>query len=146
MTLTEMLTAYRTLTAAHAYILGFTHNGRLYSAELPELPESALGLTRTSSRRGGVQKIRIRLRTAEKLDLIARGARDLGPADLLEAEGHNRGENFERIVTEAAGQSWVKDSTPFWVAGDITLNGQEVQIKLDGAELTNERALARALS
>lgn len=31
--------------------------------------------------------------------------------------------------------TWVKDSTPFWVAGDIRLNGVEVQLKYGGARL-----------
>lgn len=30
---------------------------------------------------------------------------------------------------------WVKDSTEFWVAGDIRLNGVEVQLKFGGARL-----------
>ena len=31
--------------------------------------------------------------------------------------------------------TWVKDSTKFWVAGDIRLDGVEVQIKFGGARL-----------
>ena len=58
---------------------------------------------------------------------------------------HNAGENFERIITETlTDELWVKDSVPFWVKGDINVNGEEIQIKLDGAELTNEKTLARA--
>ena len=143
----EMLTAYTARNAAHAYILGFVHDGKLYRVELPEIPAHMVGMTRMSSAKGGFRKIRVKLNTAAKLELIAMGAELMGDASLLEADpAHNRGENFERLVTEAAGQTWVKDSVPFWVAGDITLNGCEVQIKLDGAELANERSLARALA
>ena len=53
-------------------------------------------------------------------------------------------ENFERELTERwTSETWVKDSVPFWVAGDMRVDGVEVQVKLDGAELTNERTLAR---
>lgn len=141
----EMLTAYAAHSAADAYILGFAHHGVLYAIELPELPDAVLKLDRASSKRGGQAKIRVRVAKAEKLALIAMGAAVIGKVEDLEADPHhNRGENFERIVTELNGQRWVKDSVPFWVAGDLNLNGRELQIKLDGAELTNERALASA--
>lgn len=140
----EMLTTYARHSAADAYILGFTHRGILYAIELPELPDAVLKLGRASSKRGGMAKIRVRVAKAEKLALIAMGAAVIGTAEDLDADAkHNHGENFERIVTELNGQRWTKDSVPFWVAGDLNLNGRELQIKLDGAELTNERTLAK---
>ena len=36
---------------------------------------------------------------------------------------------------------WTADSIPFYVQGDINVNGEEIQIKFDTAELTNERCL-----
>ena len=139
----EMLNAYTAHSAADAYILGFTNRGKLYAIELPELPDEVLKLDHASSKRGGTAKIRVRVATAVKMALIAAGAKLIGTVDDLTADSkHNRGENFERIITELNGQRWVKDSVPFWVAGDITLDGRELQIKLDGAELTNERTLA----
>ena len=57
---------------------------------------------------------------------------------------YNKGENFERIITELlTGETWVKDSVPFNVAGDIVVNGENIQIKFDGAEITNERLLKK---
>ena len=51
---------------------------------------------------------------------------------------------FEKIITEQfAGEKWAKDSVPFFVDGDATINGVKVQIKLNGAELTNEKILKR---
>ena len=139
----EMLRTYNAHSAADAYILGFAHHGELYAIELPELPDAVLKLDHASSKRGGMAKIRVRIAKAEKLALIAMGAAVIGKVEDLEADPHhNRGENFERIVTELNGQTWAKDSVPFWMAGDLTLNGRELQIKLDGAELTNEKTLA----
>lgn len=47
----------------------------------------------------------------------------------------NKGEMFEKMVTEYFGQTWEKDTIGFWVQGDINLNGVEVQIKLADATL-----------
>lgn len=139
----EMLRTYNAHSAADAYVLGFAFHGELFAIELPELPDAVLKLDHASSKRGGQAKIRVRVTKAEKLALIAMGAAVIGKVEDLEADPrHNRGENFERIVTELNGQRWTKDSVPFWVAGDLNLNGRELQIKLDGAELTNEKTLA----
>ena len=138
----EMLRTYNAHSAADAYVLGFAFHGELFAIELPELPDAVLKLDHASSKRGGQAKIRVRVAKAEKLALIAMGAAVIGKVEDLEADPHhNRGENFERIVTELNGQRWTKDSVPFWVAGDLSLNGRELQIKLDGAELTNEKTL-----
>ena len=74
-------------------------------------------------------------------------AEKLGAEDLLMLDTkHNKGENFERELTERwTAERWVKDSVPFTVAGDIRIDGVEIQIKLDGAELTNEKSLANLL-
>ncbi len=145
MTMTEMKVAYCARSAAHKYALGFVFNGNLYVITL-SFAELArfFKLDRASSKRGGFAKIRIKLTSAERAEL-AKVAELLGAEDLLTADSkHNKGENFERVLTERwTSETWVKDSVPFWVAGDIRVNGEEIQIKLDGAELTNEKLLSR---
>ena len=145
MTKTEMMTAYNALSASHVYALGFVHSGNLYAQKLTfaELSEF-FKLDRASSKRGGFLKIRIKLTSADRAKLSAT-AELIGTADLLEKDtAHNKGENFERELTERwTAETWVKDSIPFNVAGDIVVNGENVQVKLDGAELTNEKILAR---
>ena len=145
MTKTEMMTAYEALTASHVYALGFVHGGLLYAQKLTfaELSEF-FKLDRASSKRGGFAKIRIKLTAKDRAELSAT-AELIGAEDLLTADPkHNKGENFERELTERwTAETWVKDSVPFWVKGDITVNGEEIQVKLDGAELTNEKILAR---
>lgn len=143
----EMITLHHTHDAAEAYILGFVHHHVLYAIELNELPDTVLKLDRASSSRGGQAKIRVRVSKAEKLALIAAGAQTVGvEADLTADDHHNRGDNFERIIAQRAGLSWSKNSTPFWVAGDLRIDGREIQVKLDSAELTNERALQTLLA
>ena len=145
MTMTEMMTAYNTRSAAHTYALGFVEGHNLYAVKLSFTELSRFfKLDRASSKRGGFAKIRIKLTAKDRAELSAT-AELIGAENLLTADvKHNKGENFERELTERwTAETWVKDSVPFWVAGDITVNGEEVQVKLDGAELTNERTLAR---
>ena len=145
MTMTEMKVAYCARSAAHKYALGFVFGGNLYVITLSFAELSRFfKLDRASSKRGGFAKIRIKLTSAERAEL-AQIAELLGAESLLVKDAkHNKGENFERELTERwTSETWVKDSIPFWVAGDIRVNGEEVQVKLDGAELTNERILSR---
>ena len=135
MTMTEMMNRYERASAAHTYALGFTELSRYFK------------LDRASSKRGGFAKIRIKLTATDRATLSAT-AELIGSADLLIADAkHNKGENFERELTERwTAETWVKDSIPFNVAGDIVVNGENVQVKLDGAELTNEKILSRLIA
>lgn len=147
MTLEQMVTTYNRLSAASAYIVGFTHRHQLYYVFLNgHLPMDMLKLDRTSAKRGAIAKVRVRIASALRKGMIENGTAILmGDASLLETDDHyNRGERFERLITETLTHTaWVKDSIPFNVAGDIELNGQQVQIKFDAAELTNEKTLTR---
>lgn len=146
MTRNEMINRYNALAVATAYIVGFILDGMLYYTMSAHIADEFLKMDRMSSKRGGWAKIRVKLTSADRKALVACGkAVMIGSADLLNtADKYNKGERFERVITETlTGETWVKDSVPFNVAGDITLNGQEVQIKFDGAELTNEKTLMR---
>lgn len=149
MNLNALITLYATLTAAHAYILGFVFEGSVYyiNATFAELV-AYVRQSRTSSKKGGVLQARIRVNAKQAAELVASGkAIFLGGVELLEDGKHNKGENFERIITERlTGKEWHKDSVPFWKAGDIELNGEQIQIKLSEAELTNEKAINAALA
>lgn len=149
MTLFDLITLYATRTAAHAYILGFTFSGNLYRVTLtfPELI-AYIRQSRTSSRKGGALQARIRVNSKQAAELVESGKAVLmGGAEMLEDGKHNKGEVFEKIITETlTGKTWKKDSTPFWMAGDIELNGEQIQIKLNEAELTNEKAIRAALA
>ncbi len=141
----EMLTRYNARSASHVYALGFVFEGRLYAQKLSfdELTRFAK-LDRASKSHGGMLKIRIKLTAKDRAELSAT-AELIGAEDLLTKDAkHNKGENFERELTERwTSETWVKDSVPFWVAGHIRVAGVEVQVKLDGAELTNEKILSR---
>ena len=143
----QMLTAHDTLSAATLYNIGFIFHHTLYGIDLRHIPAECLKLDRASSKRGGAQRIRVRLSKAAKMALIAMGAEVIGPESMLDGDDrYNKGERYERIVTERVGQVWVKDSVPFNVAGDLFHNGEQIQIKLDGATLVEEKTLVRLLA
>lgn len=143
-----MAERYDRIAGAHKYLVGFSRKDKVYYvlltfSELCEL----LKADRESSKRGGAMKLRVRVSSEQAVTFILTGrAVELCELSELSANPkYNKGENFERIVTEKlTGETWVKDNIPFYVQGDIRLNGEEVQVKLTGAELTNERTLARA--
>ena len=142
----EMISLYNTLSAAAAYLIGFILNGNLYYIMDSHIADEFLKFDRMSSKRGGWAKIRVKLNSASRKALVESGKAVLiGAAEMLNtSDKYNKGERFEKIITEMlTGKAWKKDSVPFNVAGDIELNGQQIQIKFDGAELTNERMLAR---
>ena len=145
MTMQEMMNEYNKRAGAHTYALGFIHNGNLYTEKLSFTELSRFfKLDRASSKRGGFAKIRIKLTAKDRAELSATAELIGAESLLVKDSAHNKGENFERELTERwMHETWVKDSVPFWVAGDIRVDGIEIQVKLDGAELTNERTLAK---
>lgn len=145
MTAEMMKVLYNALSASHLYILGFMVQNVLYYTMMDfEKLAGFMKMDRMSTAKGGWAKLRIKLTTAQKAELLKIATRCGTVEDLTAMEKYNRGENFERIITELlTGERWVKDSVPFNVAGDIVLNGENVQIKFDGAEITNERLLTK---
>ena len=140
-----MKETYRSNSAAHTYYFGFILAGLLYVVAGMNFDELSayFKMDRASSARGGFAKIRIKAKASE-LKALAEKALLLGAETLLMDDHWNKGEMFEKIITERfAGQAWVKDSVPYFVAGDAEINGKQVQIKLNGAELTNERILQK---
>ena len=150
MTLFDLITLYAARSAAHAYILGFVFSGNLYRVTLTFTELTAyIRQSRTSSAKGGALQARIRVNAKQAAELVESGKAILmGGAEMLEtADKWNKGERFERIITETlTGKEWHKDSVPFWKAGDIELNGEQIQVKLNEAELTNEKVIRAALA
>ena len=140
-----MKETYHKNSAANEYWFGFVVAGMLYVMTGMSFEELAafFKMDRASTAKGGFAKIRIKARAAE-LKALAAKAILIGSENLLMDEHWNKGEMLEKIITERfAGREWVKDSVPFFVAGDVEINGKQVQIKLNGAELTNEKILKR---
>jgi hypothetical protein len=141
MTKANMIKIYRQFSAADNYILGFVYEKMLYMVRVDEIMPRYLHVEEASRNQG--ENLRLRLKRKHKEQLMKKAPICLGSVDCLHDSKYNKGEIFEKLVTEYYGQEWKKDTIPFWVQGDINLNGEEVQIKLDSATLMNTKQIAR---
>lgn len=139
MTKNTMIKTYRKYSVADSYILGFIVDKMLYMLEVAEIAPRFLNVEEASRNQG--ENLRLRLRKAHKASLMKKQPICLGSADCLNAEKYNKGEIFEKLVTEYFGQVWKKDTVPFYKDGDITVNGKKIQIKLDSATLMNTKQI-----
>lgn len=142
----NLLNAYEMTSAATAYIIGFLMNNKVYEIILDRLPEWLIGMDRESTSHGGARKLRIRMNTIARHRLLNMGAAYIGTVNEVLASRKNKGEAFEQWVTENAGQEWHKDSIPYYIDGDITINGTKYQIKFESASLANENTIAKAIA
>jgi len=136
MTKETMIRNYRKFSAADAYIIGFVYKHDLYMVTLDEIYPRFMKVERESSKKGGREKLQLRLCNKYKEQLINRhGAEKIGDETML-ISNYNKGVTFEKLVSEMNGIEYRgKDSVGFWVAGDIELNGVQYQIKLEGAQI-----------
>ena len=148
MTTAEMLKAYHEHSAADAYYVGIIRHQSVYYVEtdFDELT-TLLRVSRTSSKRGGCAQLRVYVGAQRSESYIASGrAKYLCEATRLTEAVKNRGDGFEKLLKETlTGEAWSKSSLPFWMGGDIEVNGLHIQVKRDSAELTNEGTLERML-
>lgn len=134
-----MVIAYELVSAANEYWFGFILDHKLYVVPHMTFTELAkfFRKDRASSKRGGFQKIRIKANVNELAELLPRAIL-LGSEDRLTIK-KNRGDALEAILLkDFCGMEWAKNDTPFWVAGDMVIDGKQVQVKFNSAELTNE--------
>jgi hypothetical protein len=136
-----MIKHYRNHSAADSYILGFVNDKMLYMVEVAEIMPRFLSVEQASRNQG--ENLRLRIKKNLEKQLMRKNPVCLGSAELLKAEKYNKGEIFEKLVTEYFGQNWVKDTVPFWVQGDIEVNGKQIQIKLDSATLMNTKQIVK---
>lgn len=144
----KMISIYHLNSASKKYIVGFIRNGKVYYVTVTfEKLNEMLKACKASSKRGGFNKVRIYVSAKLQKEFLENGmALEIGTPDQLISNTYNKGEMFEKLITEAlTADKWEKDSIPFYMAGDIKLNGENIQIKLNGAELTNEKCLTNML-
>ena len=143
MTKTTMIKNYRKFSAADSYILGFEYKHNIYAIEINEIPPRYMTVEHESSKKGGSAKLQLRLKKAYREQLIRKGATLIGNEDILEGQ-YNKGVEFERIISEMNGQEFRgKENVGFWVEGDLEIDGRQVQIKFNGAQIVVETTLER---
>ena len=141
-----MIDKYNELSYTHQYIFGFTYKKNVYAVTATaDILPYILKLDKAS--RGAGYALRFKPTTDQKIFLLTQGAKVLCSEKYFNMEvensRYNKGEIFEKIITENAGQEWHKDSVPFTVDGDVTINKVAYQIKYQSATFTNEKTLAR---
>ena len=143
MTKNTMIKNYRKFSAANAYILGFEYKHNIYYIMIDEIPPRYMTVERESSKKGGAQKLQLRLKKAYKEQLIRKGATYMGDESILIGQ-YNKGVEFERLISEMNGQAFRgKENVGFWVEGDLEIDGRQVQIKFNGAQIVVETTLER---
>lgn len=144
----HLIEGYNKLAFTHNYIYGFCFQNMVYmvKATAEDMP-FVLKLDKAS--RGAGYALRFKPNKAQKTFLLAKGATAICSKEFFEVtvkeSKYNRGEIFEKMVTEFYGQTWEKDNVPFTDDGDLTVNGVAYQIKFEKATFTNEKSLARMM-
>lgn len=139
-----MIDFYNERSYTHRYIFGVSYKGTVYAvrAESDVLPYQ---LTLDDASRGAGSALKFRPNNDQRIALIALGAEVVCSTAELEhlfkVSKYNRGEIFEKLVTEMYGQTWKKDNVPFYKAGDIVIDGVSYQIKYERATFLTEKQM-----
>ena len=129
---------YRKFSGADRYLLGFNYKKDTYMADVKEIMPRFIRVERESTKKGGHEKLQLRLKNADMEYLIRHGAVKV---DYEKTKGNN-GRNFEMWVQKSNGQearNW--DNEGFWTGGDINIGGVEYQIKFNGAQIVTFNTL-----
>lgn len=144
--LNHMINTYNEKAYTHNYIYGFCFQNLVYMVKADaDIMPYILKLDKAS--RGQGYALRFCPTTAQKVLLLSKGAEVLCSKEFFDTtvqnSKYNKGEVFEKMVTEYYGQEWTKDKVPFTEDGDLTVYGTAYQIKFEKATFTNEKTLAR---
>ena len=130
----------------HRYILGFRLNKSIYYVVV-DAKELDIVTKLDKASRGAGYSLRFKPNKAQKNYLMSLGAEILCSEEffdeLCEMSKYNKGEIFEKLVTEMNGQTWVKDNVPFTEDGDLTVNGIAYQLKFEKATFITEAQMMR---
>lgn len=142
----KMVEFYNANAFTHNYIFGFRFCGNIYMVNVTsEILETVLKLDKAS--RGAGYALRFKPNKAIKTYMLTQGAEILCSEQLfdemVESSIYNKGEIFEKLITELNGQTWEKDNVPFTDDGDLTVNGIAYQIKFEKASFINEKQMMK---
>lgn len=142
---TSLINGYNEISFTHEYIYGYTDRKNVYvSFARADVMPYVLTLDKAS--RNGGYSLRFKPNKAQKEVLKLQNNTFVLCSEeyfesLVKASKYNRGEVFEKLVTEYYGQEWTKDKVPFTKDGDITLDGIPYQIKYQKATFCSEASL-----
>lgn len=140
----NLIDRYNNVAFTPEYIWGFEYKGNIYMA-ITDHSVMPFVTCLDKASRGAGYALRFCPNAQQKLALMP-NAELLCSKKFFEetvaASKYNKGEIFEKMVTEYFGQVWVKDNVPFTEDGDITVDGIAYQIKFQKATFCNEKSIA----
>lgn len=148
----NLIECYHSHAFTHDYIFGVAVHGTVYMIKKScNIADMEHYLTTQTASRGQGQTLKFVPTIAQKVELIANGeALPLCSVSYLENlvanSKYNRGQIFEKLVTEFYGQSWKADNVPFTQAGDIEIDGKPYQIKYQKASFLSEGQMLRLIA
>lgn len=140
----SMCSRYNQIAYTHNYIWGFEYKNNVYMA-ITDSSYMAHVCKLDKASRGAEYALRFCPNAQQKVTLMA-GAQVICSKkyfnELVANSKYNKGEIFEKLVSEFFGQTWKKDNVPFTKDGDITISDISYQVKFQKATFCNERSLA----
>ena len=142
-----LIARYESIAFTNTYVYGFIYKGAVYAVTCTGL-RFGIKLDCASSKNGGGYSIRFAPTEKEKEAMILSGLAELICSEeyfkeLVASSKYNKGEIFEKIITERAGQEWQKDNIPFYAGADLTVSGVAYSIKFQKATICTEATLDR---
>ena len=143
--LINLIARYNEVAFTHNYIYGFTYKDAVYYTESVGL-SFGIKLDKASSKNGGGYSIRYNPTKAEKESLVLSGTAKMLCSKEFFTETkvnskYNKGETFEKLITEKYGQTWFKDNVPFFKGADLTTDEKAFSIKFEKATICTESTL-----
>ena len=143
--LMSLISRYNSIAYTHNYIWGFIYKHNVYMS-ITDASHMAYICKIDKASRGAGYALRFCPTSDQKVALLTCATllcSELYFNEVCEENSkYNKGEVFEKMVTEHFGQVWEKDNIPFTKAGDIQVNGIDYQIKFEKATFCNEKTIA----
>lgn len=144
----KMVEFYKETAYTHNYIFGYAYKKNVYmTITTSEVLNEIISLDKAGHNEGVA--IKFKPNNAQKLMLMSINNEPICTEEYLESlfkeSKYNRGEIFEKIITEKYGQTWVKDNIPYTVDGDITIDGIAYQIKYQKATFLTEKGMIKKM-
>ena len=145
--LINLLARIEKIEYTNNYIFGFIYDGAVYAYETNALV-TGIKLDKASSKNGGGYSVRYNPTKAEKENLIKSGickmiCSEIYFLETVKNSKYNKGEIFEKFITESKGVKWEKDNVRIDKGADIETAEGAWSVKFQKATILTESTLQR---
>lgn len=135
---------YEKFTKAESYILCFEDNGVVYGGCIDTIPRRMFKVYREKVNGKYQESLFVNVLLKKVQKELMKNVIVLGTSEELIDEKYNKGVMAEMLVYRYFGQEFRgKDNVPFYVSGDINVDGIEIQIKYGRARVCTDGTLSR---